>query len=99
MSEYQHNQISAPVQVGQVYDYMEDGMLAHVQVLEDTSVAPNGPINLKLKVVRAIHPTYAEDAVFDVFAAEGGYAYSGMWRLYPHGTYGSIPEPPETEDE
>lgn len=87
MPDYAHNQTSGPIEAGQVYDYTEDGLVIKVKVLEDTSVFPSGPLNFKLKAVESTEEILPVDTVFDVSAAEGHYAYTGMWRLWPENTY------------
>jgi hypothetical protein len=84
--KYEHNQICTKdgvVSVGQQYTYKEDFYVAEVKVLEDASDSKG--IGFKLEVLK--ENVDSGNKTFDVWAAVGHYAYSGMWRLYDLGTY------------
>lgn len=81
--KYEHNQICTAdkeIVVGHQYDYSEDSSRFRVVVLKDKSDEES--LGFKLKIL-----SEPRDVIFDVFAARGEYAYSGMWRLYDPGEY------------
>jgi len=89
MKKYQHNQIctdNSSIEVGKEYDYTEDGAPCRVKVLADES--NDEMLAFKLEVTQ--DPTGRYGGVgskFEVSAATGNYAFSGMWRLWDPGEY------------
>ena len=87
--KYNHNQICTDgneIIVGGHYQYYESLPLivADVEVLEDNS--DKEYIAFKVKVTND-SPMAKKGEEFEISAMRGHYAYSGMWRLYPLGTY------------
>lgn len=91
MAKYEHNQVCTSgkeIVVGGVYDYTEDGIPARVRVMEDSSEGTEGPVGFLLEVLKDPTGLYGGPGkTFPVWAAEGRFAYSGMWRLWPEGEY------------
>jgi hypothetical protein len=90
MSKYNHNQIctkDSEIEVGKKYQYYESlpTIIADVKVLEDNS--DEEYLSFKLKVLKDLGGTIQEGEIFHISAAQGHYAYAGMWRLYDLGTY------------
>jgi hypothetical protein len=88
MTKYDHNQICTTnneIEVGETYCYKEDSFIAQVKVLDDNT-KPNG-IGFELEVIKSYLNLMKAGDIFSVWAADGKYGYSGMWRLYDKGTY------------
>lgn len=75
------------VNVGETYQYKEDGFIAMVTILEDNS--DKDQYAFKLRTEKSTHHPPSEDGVFEISHAKdvGGY-YSGMLQIYPHEEYG-----------
>lgn len=84
------------VVVGKRYQYTEDGYIAAVTVLEDNS--DDEAIRFKLRIDERLRwPDWATEDEFDVMAARGPGAYSGMWRIWNDGEYVKITASPAPE--
>ena len=86
--KHDHNQICTnekEVFIGQQYQYKEEGMLAVVTILEDTSNEKG--IGFKLRVDDPMNSPWNKGEEFTCWAASGHYGYSGMWRLWNKDEY------------
>ena len=87
--KYDHNQICTKdneVEVGKDYDYKEDSSIFRVRVVKEESDKEG--IGFKLEILEGPE----KGTSFSCWAANGKYAYSGMWRLYDLNTYVNVAE-------
>lgn len=75
------------IEKGKEYQYYESLPLCICNVIvEDMHNDENG-YGFKVKVTKPLTANVKPDDVFEISAAHGNGAYSGMWRLYDKDTY------------
>lgn len=100
MTEYPNsshiNTIGNVVEVGEQYQYSEDGMIADVEVVADTSTDEYMEFFVKVLNIlclsmwgKGVGPQEGE--TFTLGATRGPGAYNGMWRLWKKDEYVKLP--------